>query len=132
MNRLHLLMLANAVMVAAIVLAQIWGGAFLAESTVFRLIGSGIIAGLYLSFIAVLRMDFAALESKNLGYAITILVSGLAGMALVVIWDLVEANDSFLKIAATLGVLLALAFYLLSIREDLIREKRQRDNGFLD
>lgn len=132
MNRLHALMLANAVMVAAIILIQIWGGAILAESTAFRLIGSGVIVGLYLSFLTVFRMDFAALESKNLGYAIITFISVLGAMALAVIWDVVDVGNTFIKITATLGVLLALAFYLLSIREDLIREKRQKDNGFLD
>ncbi len=132
MNRLHLLMLANAVLIAGVILMTVWGISPMTDTTAFRIVGSSVTLLLYLSFLTIFRMDFAGLESKRLGWVILGLVTVLEGLALLALWDIWVYNPFFAKFAATCGVLVALAFYLLSLREDIVREKRQKDEGYLD
>jgi hypothetical protein len=132
MNRLYIALFANAVLLAGLVIYQIWSGGGVAGDLFFKLIGTGITVGIFLSFAAILRMDFANLASKRLGWVVFFLALGLEIMALAAIWEIWVPDALFWKVALTGGILLGLAFYLLNLKEDLLREVRQKKHDYLD
>ena len=131
MSRLYLTLLLNGLMIAGVILFQIWTGGALAEDLTVKLLSTGGVTLLFLSFIAIIKMDFGNFESRTLGFTIIGLASALQGLALLAIWNIWTPDAFFFKIVGTCGVLLGLSFYVLNLREDLIREKRQKDDDFL-
>lgn len=132
MKRLYAVMLVNALVIAGVILMTVWGISPFSDDFTFRVIGTCITLVLYLSFTTIFRMDFATLESKTVGYAILGFASALELFALLALWEIWTPDKLFLQFIATFGILIALGFYLLSLREDILREKRQKDGGFLD
>ena len=132
MIRIYTALFANAVLLAGVVLFQVWSDGEIAGDLFFRLIGTGVIMGVFLSFTALLRMDFANLESRALGWAILALAFAVQAMALLAVWDLWVPNALFWKLIGTFGVLIALALYILNLKEDLLRESRQKKDNYLD
>jgi hypothetical protein len=131
MNRLYTALLVNAVLLAGLLLLNIWsvmhGG-----DLFFKLIGTSVTMGLFLSFTAIFKMDFANLTSRKLGYAVLTLAFVLECMALMAIWDIWTPDALFWKISVSAGILVGLSFYLLNLKEDLLRETRQKKNDYLD
>lgn len=129
--RLYLAFLINAVVMTGLIMLQIWVGN-VDEYFFIRFLGTGLLIGIFLSFVAIFRADFAALESRVLGYIILALALCIEIALIVMLWDLWFFDIPLLKILVTLAVFLGLAFYVLSLKEDLLRERRQRKDGFLD
>lgn len=132
MTRLYAGLLGSALLIAGVVLYEVWTGGAMPGEVAFRLIASAGVTMLFLSFVAIVRLDFANFESRRLAYAILGLAYGLEGLALLGIWDVWTPDGLFTKVAVTLGVLLGLCLYILSLREDFIREKRMKDHDYLD
>lgn len=132
MPRIYIALLANALLVVGVILFQIWTEGAIGDALFFKAIGTAITMGLFLSFVAVFRMDFAALESRALGYFIITAAATIQTMIILAIWEIWVPGILFFKLIGTIGVLTGLAFYILSLKEDLLRERRQKKEGFLD
>lgn len=132
MPRLYIALFANALLIVGVVLFQIWSDGALSGALFFKTIGTAITAAIFLSFVAVFRMDFAALESRALGYTILTLAGVIEAMIVLAIWEIWIPDALFFKIGGSIGVLTGLAFYILALKEDILRERRQKKQGYLD
>lgn len=132
MPRIYIALLANAALIVAVILFQIWTEGAIGDALFFKTIGTAVTMGLFLSFVAVFRMDFAALESRALGYFIITAAGVIQTMVILAIWEIWVPGILFFKLIGTIGVLTGLAFYILSLKEDILRERRQKKEGYLD
>lgn len=132
MPRIYIALLANAILIVGVIVFQIWSEGAIGEDLFFKTIGTAVTMGVFLSFVSIFRMDFAALESRALGYFIIIAAGLIETMIVLAIWDIWVPNVLFFKFIGTIGVLTGLAFYILSLKEDILRERRQKKEGYLD
>jgi hypothetical protein len=132
MPRIYIALLANAALIVGVILFQIWSNGAIGDALFFKTIGTAVTMGIFMSFVAVFRMDFAALESRALGYFIITAAGIIETMIVLAIWEIWVPNALFFKVIGTIGVLTGLAFYILSLKEDILRERRQKKEGYLD
>ena len=69
---------------------------------------------------------------KPFFFSLVALVCGVAVLVILKIWGVALPEDLFLKIIATLGVLILLFGFLLVVNSDFGQHKKLKDENYLD
>lgn len=128
---LFLALCAMSVLAAILGMAQVWADAL--EWDVFlKAMGTLVIVGTEISFLIAVDYDLPASRRKYLLMGLVALSAFATGLATLQIWAQLFAWALFVKMLASLFIIVLLIGFLLVAVEDFGSNKRLKDNNFLD
>lgn len=128
---LFLALCALGVLAAILGMAQIWANA-LDWDVFIKAMATLVIVGTEISFLIAVDYDLPASRRKYLLMGLVALSAFATGLTTLQIWGQVFAWALFVKLLASLLIIVVLIGFLLVAVEDFGSNKRLKDNNFLD
>ncbi len=117
---------------AATIIARIWGIAFTDDVTMFKLLGSYLIAGVMAAFAVMVLVDYQDHKMKRLLLTLLLVGECLGFLVLIQIWLKIFIWVTFAKIAGSLVIAGILIGFIMAAIEDFDEDKDLKKKNYLD
>jgi len=128
---LFLSLCAMGVLTAIMGVAQMWFDV-LQWDVFIKVMGTLILLGTEVSFLMAVDYDLPASRRKWLFFSLVALSVMASGLITLQIWGEIFQWEIFVKMLATLGIVVLLIGFLLAVAEDFGANQKLKDKNFLD
>ncbi len=135
MNRIQMLsslIITLIVLSATVIIARMWGVAFVDDYVLAKTLGSFFVAGFMAAFAVMILYDFDGHKMKKLLTTLLILAEGLGALVLLQLWAHIMDWWTFTKVAGTVIVIGGVVAFIMAAVEDLDEDKDLKKRNFLD